>query len=447
MSYTHPVLSRAAVVTIVVLAAAIPAGAAKPPPSTGVDYDVSSDDWNGLSELETLAAGEGIAVEQQSHLDWNDVGPNDILFILYPTVPLEPAHISTFIRGGGRLLIADDFGQSHEALANLHILREDGVSPNAVRYQDDNTALPIATPTDDDHPLARDVPEIVTNHPSIFKTSGLVDTVFSFGRGQAVVVAGTIGDGKFVALSDPSILINAMLKFDGNAQFAVNLIKFLEPAKADLPSARLIVVTRDVMFSGEPSDAFDKARALSSVNGFARELDKYLDDLNDYIASKNTMRTLGIVGAFAVLVFGLALLPLAQDRQRLDGSWTRSAAGTERVDFERLLAHYDDHKRDASFAYPGAVLRDAIDARLAEICEKPAPLVNLSSGELLGRVERKAGAAAAHALQEALPSLLLLPSRDQAQGVWGSRHVSRREFERAYDAVMALERALEKPVV
>jgi hypothetical protein len=245
-----------------------------------------------------------------------------------------------------------------------------------------------------------------------------------------------------VAISDPSILINAMLKFDGNQEFAANLLEWLAPPKKDREHARLIIVTKDARFSGEPSDAIDKSRALSSVNGFAREVDKLLDDLNDYIASKQTMHMLGIVGAFAVLVFGLALLPFATDRQRLDGSWTKWHAGGERADFERILAHYDDPKKDGSFSYPAAVLRDAVDARLADLCGKAAPLVNLSQSEILGRVERRCGLPAAEALHLALPGLIALPNRDQAQGLWGARHVSRKEFERVCDAVGAFERAL-----
>jgi len=41
------------------------------------------------------------------------------------------------------------------------------------------------------------------------------DTVFSF-SGPRVVVTGDIGTGRYVVLSDPSVLINAMLAFDGN---------------------------------------------------------------------------------------------------------------------------------------------------------------------------------------------------------------------------------------
>jgi hypothetical protein len=307
----------------------------------------------------------------------------------------------------------------------------------AERYWQDNMELPIAVAYDDGHPLAQGVDELVANHPSHFAVDR-GDLVFGFGKDEGLVVAGTLGDGRFVAIADPSVLINAMLKFDGNATFAVNLVRWLAPDAS--AHARIVVLTQKFYLLGEPHD--DSSDAFASGNAAAKSINKILDGWNAYIASDRTMRTLGMVGAFGVLIVGLLLLPLARDRQRLDGGWTRAAGGVEKVDFERLLEHYDDAAWDGSFAYPAAVLRDAAESRLGELCGVAAPLANLEPNDMIARLQRRAGPAAATALADALPRLAALPTREQTQGVWGTRHVSRREFERSWDAVQALERAL-----
>jgi hypothetical protein len=136
----------------------------------------------------------------------------------------------------------------------------------------------------------------------------------------------------------------------------------------------------------------------------------------------------------------MALLPLAR-AQKLDGSWVKAHGGHERDDFEQLVGHYDDPKWDGNFSTPAAVLRENVAARLAPFAGSPEPF-EMAPDELLRRVRIRAGARAAEQLGHDVDRLRALPTREQAHLSAGGRVVSRREFERVYDAARALERAL-----
>jgi hypothetical protein len=172
----------------------------------GTDYALDNKDWNGLSDLVSIAEGRGLTVEVRAALRWSDIGASDVLFLLYPTARVEPVHLAAFLRNGGRALIADDFGRADEALARLGILRKEMRPHPGVRLHEGNSNLPIATPVDD-HPLARGVPQLNTNHPAAFQVSPGPDVIFSYqsggGRDEAVVPARTFsGSATFkVALS------------------------------------------------------------------------------------------------------------------------------------------------------------------------------------------------------------------------------------------------------
>jgi hypothetical protein len=133
------------------------------------DYATANREWNGLSDLATIAAGRGLTLEERTQIAWNELGPDDVLFILYPTSQVEPAHLAAFLRAGGRALIGDDFGRADEAFARLGLLRR--AAPRGVRTHEGNPNLPVAAAALPDHPLARGAAEITTNHPTGFSVS------------------------------------------------------------------------------------------------------------------------------------------------------------------------------------------------------------------------------------------------------------------------------------
>jgi hypothetical protein len=147
-----------------------------------------------------------------------------------------------------------------------------------------------------------------------------------------------------------------------------------------------------------------------------------------------------VLVAFALVLAGMALLPL-QRAQKLDGSWTRAHGGHERADFEKMVENFDDPKWDGNFGFPAAMVREAVEAHLAPFAGTPEPL-RLAADELIRRVRIRAGTRAADLVAADIDALRGLPTREQAYLSFAGRVVSRREFERVYDAARALERAL-----
>ncbi|MBC7172760.1 MAG: DUF4350 domain-containing protein, partial [Polyangiaceae bacterium] len=109
-----PRLTRA----VLVLLALVPRTAAAAP-----DYDPQSSDWNGLSELVTLAESEGIELRVVKDLDAEALDPIDGLLVIYPRRPLPSASLVEFLRRGGRLALADDFGEGQGLLRRFGIER------------------------------------------------------------------------------------------------------------------------------------------------------------------------------------------------------------------------------------------------------------------------------------------------------------------------------------
>jgi hypothetical protein len=444
-------MRRLALVPLLLLltAAAAPAAPAAPSPAApGRDYDADNAEWAGVSELATLARNAGLTVDATDHVDWAELDPgHDVLFIFYPTMTLEANQVSTWIQAGGRVLLADDFGKCDEAFAELGLQRENARGVHAARWYDDNPQLPVATAKIAHHPLARAPDELYTNHPAIFRvTRGTPDVIFGFGPNEAVVVAGKLGDGRFVALSDPSVLINGMLAFDANATFAARLVDFLLPEASVSPGAaasghpRLVLLTHGFVLSGVPPEPAHSELGLPGVAGALRDTGRWLRELEQWLPDDQALRAAAVLVAFALVLAGMALLPLTR-AQRLDGSWVKAHGGHERDDFEKLVENYDDPKWDGNFSTPAAVLRENVAARLAPFAGSPEPF-EMAPDELIRRVRIRAGARAAEQLGADVDRLRALPTREQAHLSAGARVVSRREFERVYDAARALERAL-----
>jgi hypothetical protein len=343
---------RAALLALLLVAT--PAWAQTQPP--GEDFGPSERAWNGLSDFAALARAEGFDVVGRSQLDWAELRPTDVVLIFYPTSYLDPSHVATFLRGGGRLLIADDYGRADEALARLGILRRAPGGANLPAYRD-NPNLPIARPIMSQHPLAAGVDELVTNHPQVFAVSPGPDEVFALGK-ETIVVAGTLGNanGRFIALSDPSLLINAMLAWGGNLQFALNVLSFLAP---EAPGGRILVLTGDVELRGAP--AGPKEEPGGTLQNLLSSLEELLQDMNDYVGHPAALRGIAYVLALLAVIVGAVWIPLTR-RAEPDGAFTRVV--DEGPIYDRLVLDYDTTRGDRNFALPAAILRELGEAKL-----------------------------------------------------------------------------------
>lgn len=188
------------------------------------DFVPSNEGWNGLSELLAIAAEEDIDVEVVDRLDVGTLDRDAALLIIGPHEEPSVEGLSALLRAGARIAIADDFGASGPLLRAFHIERHApmGHRSNALRG---NASLLIARPNGP-HALSVRVDALVTNHPAAIEHLEL-DPIFAFSEHEALVLAGAVGTGRLVVISDPSVFINNMLELGGNRRFTANLLHYL----------------------------------------------------------------------------------------------------------------------------------------------------------------------------------------------------------------------------
>jgi hypothetical protein len=260
------------------------------------DYAMDSGDWNGLSTLASLAAARGCRPLVRPTLDWESLSQNDALWVVYPQATPDGALLRRFIATGGRALLADDFGAAAPTFAELGIVRSPLPShPDRAHYQE-RPHLPIAH-----HglltELGRSTHELVANHPTALRST--LPATFLFDADAALVVEGRIGQGRFVALSDPSVLINNMLEVEGNRAFAEVLA-----AESCRPGGRIFFVTGRFASTGHPA-GIDDTHPVDRINQLGLQLNAALGQLGQDPSAAS------VLGCTLVLVLGLVLMRVA----------------------------------------------------------------------------------------------------------------------------------------
>jgi hypothetical protein len=349
---------RRAAAALLVVVAATRAFAA------GGDYRLDSRDWNGLARLGDEAVAAGCSISASETLDWSTLEARDVVWFVYPRTAVDGGMLRRYLEAGGRAVLADDFGASDAALAALEIRRLRGELPNVDRY-DGNSALPIARQTLSTE-LSVGIVDIVANHPAFF--SAATPATYSFSPGAALVVEGRLGKGYFVAIADPSVLINNMLDIDENLAFARALVK-----RTCKPGDRIHLVTQSFMARGEPPGELTPA-SLEDTS-FTR-FNRMLEAIDDATHAAVDGRTLGIL---ATLVAAVALMLFARSwpaRGIIDGQWTRAAAP-------------DSGWRTWSYETTATQLRDEVALRLSEAVG--AAIAGWTPAELERRVARTHG--------------------------------------------------------
>lgn len=273
-------------------------------------FDINDTSWEGCSELLEIARAElGTArVVPLAVVDWEQVRPEDGVIALHPLQPMDADETAAFMKAGGRLAIIDDYGRGNETLRRFHIERASPPSRPAQALRN-RPALAIAEPVIDvvagrstgPHPVVASVQKLVTNHPTGLLHPNLspVLHIRSVGEPDVVIaVAGQVGKGRLFAMSDPSALMNQMLRYPGNRGFAVGLVRYLVDDDGPmLRKGRLFIV----------ANKFDEHGAFGGQTTLKKELDSAFSSLADALADA---RTNGFPPwmhvALAILVIGAA---------------------------------------------------------------------------------------------------------------------------------------------
>lgn len=193
-------------------------------------FDLAGSDWEGGADLVRLAQSElGAArVIVTAQIDFGALTPDDGLLVLHPERSLDVDELTRFMRAGGRVVMLDDFGRGESLLANFGLKRLPSPRKPA-EYLRNNPQLPLAEPASA-HPVVADVNRVVMNHPTALSHPDLspVLKIRTSGGGEdvTVAVAGAVGQGRFLAVSDPSIVMNSMLRYSGNKAFARGLVRY-----------------------------------------------------------------------------------------------------------------------------------------------------------------------------------------------------------------------------
>jgi hypothetical protein len=218
--------------------------------------------WEGCSQLIGLARDElgPLRVRIISSLDYSVLDPRDALVFVHPEVDIRFHPLAAFLAAGGRAAVIDDHGSAAALLERFHIHRANPPALPALRLRE-NSNLPIALPARSDvpggdtidHPTLREVDHVVANHPTALRLEPgieLTRLLFLPARGEPdalLAVTGVIGDaracglmssvpaevppqghcGRLLAMGDPSVFINLMLRYPGNRHFARGVVNYL----------------------------------------------------------------------------------------------------------------------------------------------------------------------------------------------------------------------------
>ncbi len=210
------------------------------PNAAAAAFEVRDSSWEGTSELLALARERlGLGrVQVVATLDFSALAAKDGVLVLHPEVELEYPEVSAFLTAGGRLAVLDDFGSADRLLNHYRIFRVQAPLRPAVALRK-NPSLAVALPAvqsvagqeQNRHPVVANVERVVTNHPTALTNPNLtpVLTIPALGEPDATLaITGVIaGRGRLFAMADPSVLINAMLRYPGNRAFAQGLLEYL----------------------------------------------------------------------------------------------------------------------------------------------------------------------------------------------------------------------------
>lgn len=194
-------------------------------------FALAGSDWEGCSELVRLARAEvgQDHVVVSDKLDLSLLAPADAVLMLHPEKTVEAAELAKFMHAGGRVLLLDDFGKGDGLLRHFGMERVP-LPENPAEMLRRNPRLALAEPASA-HPVVADVQRVVTNHATGIKHPDLSPVLKVRSSDPRVAdvpvgVAGAVGKGRLLILSDPSIVMNSMLRYAGNKALAKGIMHY-----------------------------------------------------------------------------------------------------------------------------------------------------------------------------------------------------------------------------
>lgn len=225
--------------------------------TTAVAFSSFNPDWDGTSDLRTLASDAGSdAVVIRNTSQYSGHGQGDVAFVIAPTDSYSPAAadaVTAYVERGGTLVVAARDGDAAPAL--LEAVGADA-RPIGPTLRDERTyhrspALPEASNVTD-HALVANVSMVTLNYGTAIKPGNATVLIrsseFSYLdrddnqspsenetlQAHPVVTTEPVGQGQVVLISDPSVFINVMQDETGNEAFAAALVADAETTLVDV---------------------------------------------------------------------------------------------------------------------------------------------------------------------------------------------------------------------
>ena len=238
--------------------------------STSTDFSIYNSGWNGTSKLAKItyqtgkfaptfqlrASGADVTVEHVGLGRLNLDPAESALVVIGPTTLFSASEgtvVGNFVRSGGILLLADDFGTGNSLLEKMGAssrisgdlildlsyekqpefvvcfdIRNDDTTKN-VSFLLLNYASSLVLNTSSTQALA------YSSLASWLDTNGDLYQQWGEPRGPFPILAKErMGLGTIVLLSDPSVLINGMSKYMNNSALATNLLAFISAGRSQV---------------------------------------------------------------------------------------------------------------------------------------------------------------------------------------------------------------------
>lgn len=213
-------------------------------PATG-DFRWENPFWNGVEDV--LREYDVTPLSSAGELPENAASSALVVIPYQKPASQEIALLRAYLDRGGTLILADDYGFGNALLEGLHTPARFIGAPlldPLFNYRDSWFPLAIDIRPS---PLTTRVSSLALNYGTALEGTGLTGVAYSSGfsyldlngdgtrdNGEPigpfpVVAYGSVGSGRLILISDPSIFINSMLGAADNARFVSNLVGSVGP--------------------------------------------------------------------------------------------------------------------------------------------------------------------------------------------------------------------------
>jgi hypothetical protein len=249
--------------------------------------DPAGEDWEGLADFLRLTQKEleSRRVVTAERVDLGELSPDDTLVLVHPERELAADELEFFMRAGGNVVLLDDFGTGDAVLAHFHMQRLP-LPARPANMLRNNPAFAVAEPASS-HAAVADVTHVVTNHATGISDYDLKPLLVVHGRDEPNVllaVVGAVGAGHFLAVGDPSIVMNAMLRYPGNRAFALAVVRFAAGDGA-ARRGRVFILANDFTITGRYGENAVAGGIRRSFRGIADALRQGVSPLAAYLAA------------------------------------------------------------------------------------------------------------------------------------------------------------------